>query len=218
MITVDTLDPIYMVLILMALTLLPFVAIMVTSFVKLSVVISLLRNALGLQQVPPNMVINGLAMILTVYIMMPVGQDMSAILLKAVEENNEFKVILQSAIVAKEPLRGFLLKHSQKNERMFFVNTTKTLWKNEDAENLKEDNLMVLIPSFTVCELTKAFKIGFLIYLPFIIIDLIVSNILMAMGMAMVSPTTISLPFKLLMFVLVDGWAKLIHGLVLTYR
>jgi type III secretion protein R len=109
------------------------------------------------------------------------------------------------------------MKHSGKKERVFFVQAAQKLWTPEHAADLKEDNLLVLVPAFTVGELTSAFQIGFLLYLPFVAIDLIISNILLAMGMMMVSPTTISLPFKLLLFVLVDGWGRLVHGLVLTY-
>jgi type III secretion protein R len=118
---------------------------------------------------------------------------------------------------AAEPFRGFLMKHSGKKERVFFVQAAQKLWPPERAADLQEDDLLVLVPAFTVGELTSAFQIGFLLYLPFVAIDLIISNILLAMGMMMVSPTTISLPFKLLLFVLVDGWGRLIHGLVLTY-
>ena len=118
---------------------------------------------------------------------------------------------------AREPLRMFLLKHSDRKERVFFAQSAKKLWQNDTAQRLKDSDLVVLIPAFTVHELASAFKIGFLIYLPFVIIDLIISNILLAMGMMMVSPMTISLPFKLLLFVLVNGWTKLIHALVLSY-
>jgi type III secretion protein R len=210
-------DPFYVVIALLLLSLAPFVALMVTSFVKLSIVLSLVRNALGIQQIPPNMVVNGLALVLSLYIMAPVGMEMFDIVTTAVNKTNQFETIIQEAGRAREPLRGFLKKHSEKKERLFFAQSAKKLWKNESAEKLKDDDLVVLIPAFTVHELSAAFKIGFLIYLPFVIIDLIISNILLAMGMMMVSPMTISLPFKLLLFVLTSGWTKLIHSLVLSY-
>jgi type III secretion protein R len=212
-----TFDPFYVVIGLLILSLAPFVALMVTSFVKLSIVLSLVRNALGIQQIPPNMVINGLALILSLYIMAPVGMDMYDIIFKAAQKNTDFETIFKSASQAREPLRKFLMKHSEKKERLFFAHSAKKLWQNEAARKLQDSDLVVLIPAFTVNELTTAFKIGFLIYLPFIIIDLIISNILLAMGMMMVSPMTISLPFKLLLFVLVNGWTKLIHAMVLSY-
>jgi type III secretion protein R len=218
MISTASLDPFYIVLALLTLSLVPFVALMVTSFVKISIVLSLVRNAIGIQQIPPNMVINGLALILTLYVMAPVGQEMFDILSKAFQKNENFTQIMKSAVEAKEPLRKFLIKHSESKERHFFVQSARAIWQNEASGKLKPDDLVVLIPAFTVNELTKAFKIGFLIYLPFVIIDLIVSNVLLAMGMIMVSPMMISLPFKLLLFVMIDGWTKLIHGLVLSFR
>lgn len=210
-------DPLYIVVALLAMSIAPFFALMVTSFVKLSVVLSLVRNALGIQQIPPNMVINGLALVLSVYIMAPVGIDMYTIISDAANTGGNFQTILKESGRAREPLRDFLVKHSEKKERIFFAQSAKKLWQNDAAQNLKDKDLVVLIPAFTVHELAGAFKIGFLIYLPFVIIDLIISNILLAMGMMMVSPMTISLPFKLLLFVLVDGWTKLIHALVLSY-
>lgn len=212
-----TFDPFYITIALLALSLAPFAALMVTSFVKLSIVLMLVRNALGIQQIPPNMVINGLALILSLYIMAPVGMEMYDIVSDAFGKTDDFKVLLKDASRAREPLRQFLLKHSEKKERLFFAHSAKKLWQNEHAQKLKDSDLVVLIPAFTVHELSKGFKIGFLIYLPFVIIDLIVSNLLLAMGMMMMSPMTISLPFKLLLFVLTDGWTKLIHAMVLSY-
>jgi type III secretion protein R len=210
-------DPFYIIIVLSMLALAPFMAVMVTSFIKIVVVLSLVRNALGIQQIPPNMVINGLAIILTLYIMAPVGQDVFDILQKRDLSTKDFQGMRQAADLAKDPLKNFLMKHSDKRERLFFIKTAKTIWPEKKARQIKDDDMIVLIPSFTVSELTMAFQIGFLLYLPFVAIDLIVSNILLAMGMMMVSPMTISLPFKLLLFVLLDGWARLIHGLVLTY-
>lgn len=210
-------DPFYLMLGMLAFSLAPFFALMVTSYVKLSVVLSLVRNALGIQQIPPNMVINGLAMILSIYIMAPVGMEIYDAGTKAFQNKDDFTAIVKEAGKVSEPLKAFLMKHSEKKERLFFTQSAKKLWKNASAEKLQETDLVVLIPAFTVHELSSAFKIGFLIFLPFIIIDLIVSNILLAMGMMMMSPTTVSMPFKLLVFVLTDGFTKLIHALVLTY-
>jgi type III secretion protein R len=210
-------DPFYIIIVLSLLALAPFMAVMVTSFIKLVVVLSLVRNALGIQAIPPNMVINGLAIILTLFIMAPVGQDVFVLLKGRDLAKKDFQTMTQAADEAKAPLKEFLMKHSQRRERQFFMRTAKAIWPEGKAEDLKADDMIVLIPAFTVSELTTAFQIGFLLYLPFVAIDLIVSNILLAMGMMMVSPMTISLPFKLLLFVLLDGWARLIHGLVLTY-
>lgn len=199
------------------LALAPFVAVMVTSFTKIVVVLSLLRNALGTQQIPPNVVLNGLALILTMYVMFPVGQAMMKELEGREGLTDSVENLLSAADATKEPLREFMLKHSKEREREFFLNTVRKMVDSEEAENLSSRDFIVIVPAFTISELTAAFQIGFLIFLPFVVIDLVISNILMAMGMMMLSPTTISLPFKLLLFVLVEGWAKLAHGLVLSY-
>jgi type III secretion protein R len=211
-------DPMVLVGVLIGLSLAPFVAIMLTSYVKLIVVLRLLRNALGVQQIPPNMVLNGLAIILSIYIMAPVAQKTYERLEKV---EHPPRNIREAGAIAKDamgPLKGFLLRHASVRERRFFYRSASQLWSKEAAAGLTDDSLLVILPAFTVSELTAAFKIGFLIYLPFIAIDLIISNILMAMGMMMVSPTTISIPFKLLLFVLIDGWTRLVHGLLLTYQ
>ncbi|HUL64393.1 MAG TPA: type III secretion system export apparatus subunit SctR [Burkholderiaceae bacterium] len=211
-----TFSPSSALLTIVILALAPFVAVMVTSFTKLVVVLSLLRNALGLQQVPPNVVLNGLALVLSIYVMYPVGTDMAA-KLQSVDNFNNTKNMLAAADTAKEPLRDFLYKHSRPVERAFFLKTAQKALKPEQAAKIGERDFLVIIPAFTVSELSVAFEIGFLIFLPFLVIDLVISNILMAMGMMMLSPTTVSMPFKLLLFVLIDGWVKLTHGLILTY-
>lgn len=201
------------------LALAPFLAIMVSSYIKIVVVLYILRNGLGLPQVPPNMAVNGLAIILSIYIMAPVGFAMSdAFSSHHVNLNNLQSPQLYEAVAdGAKPLVAFMKKHSDETERKFFAETTRKLWPEEKAKSVTQDHILVLLPSFTISELKSAFQIGFLLYLPFIVIDLIVSNILLAMGMIMVSPMMISLPFKILLFVMVDGWTRLIHGLVLSY-
>ena len=164
------------------------------------------------------MVLNGLATILSIFIMAPVAQKTYERLEKVKQPPRSVREAGAIAKDATEPLRGFLLRHSSVRERRYFHRSASQLWSKEEAAGLTDDSLLVLLPAFTVSELTSAFKIGFLIYLPFIAIDLIISNILMAMGMMMMSPTTISIPFKLLLFVLIDGWTRLVHGLLLTYQ
>ena len=343
-------SPALVLVTVVALALAPFVAVMVTSFTKIVVVLSLLRNALGLQQVPPNVVINGLAIVLSIYVMYPVILDTTAavnglppvtasaaaqaapaqvppdgtqapdtapaqtapparpapspttasddpppaspaaadarraeaqaqaatadpsqrgplfanvqgspdalapppadadpaaadaapapgsteartrVLVPAqppATRISELSIagggtltmdrLLAMVEAGKEPLRKFLIQHSSNAERAFFLRSAQRLLPPASRDEITVDDFIVVIPAFTVSELTAAFQIGFLIYLPFLIIDLVVSNILLALGMMMMSPTTVSLPFKLLLFVLIDGWAKLVHGLVLTY-
>ena len=212
-----TFTPSSALLTVVLLSLAPFVAVMVTSFTKIVVVFSLLRNALGVQQVPPNLVLNALAMILTIYVMYPVGNQTIAALSEVDTTVSSTNDLLQMANVAKEPIREFLVKHSNSLEQAFFYDTVQKMVEEVPENSTKPTDFVVLLPAFTISELSEAFQIGFLIYLPFIIIDLVVSNILMALGMMMLSPTLVSLPFKLLLFVMVDGWAKLSHGLVLSY-
>ncbi|TKS55394.1 EscR/YscR/HrcR family type III secretion system export apparatus protein [Luteimonas yindakuii] len=134
-----------------------------------------------------------------------------------VPAGSDLSRILGMVEAGKEPLRTFLIRHSNDAERAFFLRSAQRLLPPERRGDVSVDHFLVVIPAFTVSELTAAFQIGFLIFLPFLVIDLVVANILLALGMMMMSPTTVSLPFKLLLFVLVDGWAKLVHGLVLTY-
>ena len=297
-------SPALVLITVVSLALAPFVAVMVTSFTKIVVVLSLLRNALGLQQVPPNVVINGLAIVLSIYVMYPVilethdaiNARMSGTTVAAATQGQppgaaattpgaapatttpapavapgtaaapaaatatvpaaptaapaattntataaaatppagarrpaapsallggtgkmDTTRLLQMMDAGKEPLRGFLIKHSSDAERAFFLRSAQRLLPPNARGDISVNDFLVVIPAFTVSELTAAFQIGFLIFLPFLIIDLVVSNILLSLGMMMLSPTTVSLPFKLLLFVLIGGWAKLVHGLVLTY-
>ena len=195
----------------------PFAIVMVTSFAKIIVVLSLLRNALGVQQIPPNLVLNGLAMVLTIYVMYPVGLRMIEVSGGVDEALSSTERLLDTANRAKEPLRDFLLKHAEEPEREFFLDTIREIADPDQRGSFTAEDFVVVVPAFTISELTAAFQLGFLIFLPFIVIDLVIANILMAMGMSMLSPTIVSLPFKLLLFVLVDGWIKLPHGLVLSY-
>ncbi|EOI7365082.1 SctR family type III secretion system export apparatus subunit YscR [Yersinia enterocolitica] len=210
-------DEINLIIILSLLTLLPLVSVMATSFVKFAVVFSLLRNAIGVQQIPPNMAMYGLAIILSLYVMAPVGFATQDYLQANEVSLTNIESVEKFFDEGLAPYRMFLKQHIQAQEYSFFVDSTKQLWPKQYADRLESDSLFILLPAFTVSELTRAFEIGFLIYLPFIVIDLVISNILLAMGMMMVSPMTISLPFKLLLFVLLDGWTRLTHGLVISY-
>jgi type III secretion protein R len=208
------------------LTLLPFVIIMVTSFVKISVVLSIVRSALGTQQIPPTQVITGLAIILTVYIMAPVGIEIYKKTEAIIQEQRPGSSLMSAETVdliieamdeAKEPLRAFLAKNSHIKDRALFYTMAKRLRKPEDRSGVGPEDLMILTPAFVISELKESFQIGFIIFVPFLVIDLVVSNILMALGMQMLSPTTISLPFKLLLFVMIDGWYLLTKGLITGY-
>ena len=230
-------DPFALIVLFVGMSLLPVVAMIATSYLNIVIVMSLIRNALGIQSIPPNMVINALAMILTFYIMAPVfseswdiaSAEMAARKPAAAASSGQAVAMPQGtagpyapdpAVLAKaaEPFRTWLSNHTPEKQRAFFVRTAEQLWaKDGEPAEIDHDSFYILVPSFCVAELTKAFQIGFLVYLPFIAIDIIVSNILLAMGMMMVSPVTISLPFKLLLFVMVDGWTLLVQGLIRGY-
>ena len=210
-------DPLSLALVLAAVSLVPTLLVCTTCFMKITVVMSLVRNALGVQQIPPNIALYGLSLILTAYIMAPIANRMYDAVVKQAEAKTEVEAIVNAARGAAEPLRGFLLKHSKAEQREFFMGHARQLWGPEMSADLAQSDFLIVMPAFLLTEITAAFQIGFLLFLPFIVIDLVISNILLAMGMMMVSPTTISLPLKLFLFVAVDGWSRLIHGVVMTY-
>jgi type III secretion protein R len=210
-------DPVSLFLVLMALAALPFAAMVVTSYTKIAIVLGLLRNAIGVQQVPPNMVLNGVAIIISCYIMAPVFIEASKGL-SVGNGSSSAQTLMQAADAAREPFRKFLDKHAEEREKQFFLKSAGLVWPADEAAKLKKSDLMVLAPSFLLSELTAAFRIGFLLYLGFIVVDMVIANVLLAMGLSQVTPTNVAIPFKLLLFVTLDGWSRLVHGLVLTYR
>jgi flagellar biosynthesis protein FliP len=291
-------NPIVMVIVLSAVTLAPFVLVMLTSFVKISVVLSIVRNALGTQSVPPNQVITGLAFVLSFFIMAPVAKQMYSAAGSVSDTHEMFseasvKSLFDAVKRGKEPLRQFLARHAHNEDRVLFIELAQRLDEasqtqaktatpnppaalapsavpvsgtavaavtnvplamiantagataspapasnNSSPSNppartnssppaatqpsptappLDKDSFQVIIPAFVTSQLKEAFEAGFLIFIPFVIIDMVIANILLAMGMSMLSPSVISLPFKLLLFVLVDGWFLIIRGLILSY-
>ena len=212
-------DPIGLMIFLGILSLLPIFFILTTSFIKIAMVMLLARDSLGVQQIPPNIVIYGLSLILSFYIMGPVYNKSYL----AVQDDINNGTAITSAVLLKdyaassEGIKQFLIKKSTNNDRIFFYKSLKKFWTPEMMTHVKQDDLIILVPSFMISELSQAFKIGFLIYLPSIMIDLIISNMLMAMGMMMMSPVTISLPIKLLLFISLDGWPRLIQVIMNSY-
>ncbi|NGX30875.1 MAG: Flagellar biosynthetic protein FliP [Chlamydiae bacterium] len=212
--------------ILAAIGLLPYAVILLTSFMKIVVVMSLLRNALGVQQAPPNQVITGIALLLTIYVMFPTGVKMydagkdffDKSKNMAIFSNDTPTYMLGLINVSKEPLRDFLLRNTAQQQMRNFYQTAYRILPQDYRQGLSAKDFFILIPAYIVTQLKNAFEIGVLIYLPFFVIDLVTSNILLAMGMMMLSPLTISLPLKLLLLVMVDGWSLLIQGLVMTYK
>jgi type III secretion protein R len=220
MMSLPTVDPLSLLLLLAAMSVLPFAAMVVSSYAKIVVVLGLLRNAIGVQQVPPNTVLNGIALILSCYIMAPVLMDASKGLAAGTPGLGETNAqqLLRTAEAASVPFRAFLMKHAPERERRFFMRSAQLVWPAARARELKDDDMIVLAPAFLLSELTAAFRIGFLLYLAFIVVDLVIANVLLAMGLSQVTPTNVAIPFKLLLFVALDGWSRLVHGLILTYR
>jgi type III secretion protein R len=197
--------------------LLPFALLLMTAFMKISVVFFILRNALGLQQTPSNIILSAIAAVLALFISAPVVSDVYTEL-----RNPKFvyKTIADweaAATAAAAPVKGFLEKNTADVDRKFFALAAEQVWGKERAVKLDDKSLVILVPAFVMHELTSAFKIGFMLYLPFLAIDLIVANVLMALGMMVMSPTVIAVPFKLFLFVAIDGWNLLVRGLVTSY-
>jgi type III secretion protein R len=199
--------------------LIPLIVVTTTSFLKISLVLLVLRNAIGVQQVPPTLAIYGISLAMTVFIMAPTIQDISKRAMNLDPKTSDSKAapMLAQAKEAIEPLRDFMLKFSHPDQREIFLQSAKKLWTKDVAQEATTRDMLILIPAFVVSELQTGYEIGFLIYIPFVVIDLLVSNLLMALGMQQVSPQTITIPLKLLLFVLVGGWGKLLNALALSY-
>ncbi len=209
-----------------ALALLPFAIMLLTSYIKIVVVLSLLRNALGVQQSPPNAVLSGVALLMTIYVMFPTvlamyksSEDYIKTQPKGLLFSPESAQYLVKVIdISKDPMREFLQRNTSGKHMSGFYQLAYRSFPEEFRKSLKPNDFIILVPAFITSQLKAAFEIGVLIYLPFFVIDLVTSNILLAMGMMMLSPLTIALPLKLLLIVMVDGWTLIIQGLVLSFR
>ena len=212
--------PIVLVVALALVSLVPFLFMSVTAFVKISTVLQIVRSALGVQSVPSSTVVMALSAALTLIAMAPVGDrivDRATPVLEAKGEDTGARV--KAAIDAvREPMRDFLAANASDKERARFYEVARSARTGADREKVGERDLTVLVPAFVVTELTEAFALGFLIFLPFLVLDMVVANVLLALGMPMMSPTQVSLPFKLLLFVAIDGWGLLSRSLVAGYH
>lgn len=213
--------------VLTILSLLPFIVMILTSFMKIVIVLSLLRNALGVQQAPPNQIINGVGLMLSMFIMYPTIVQMYEVSQQAVADLDtpesiispgSSEYILTIAEATQEPLRRFLINNSSVRHRALFFRMAYKVLPEKYRPDLNPENFIIVVPSYITSQLKDAFEIGVLIYIPFFVIDLVTSNILLAMGMMMLSPVTISMPLKLFLLVMLDGWTLLVEGLVNTFR
>ena len=210
-------DPVVLAIFLGALSLMPMLLVVCTAFLKIVIVLMITRNAIGVQQVPPGMAINGIALAATLFIMAPVGYEMAEIVKVSPLDLTSVGALQQTGIEAIKPLRTFMLRNSDPDILTHLLENAMRMWPAQMVQEVQREDLILLAPAFVLSQLQAGFEIGFLIYIPFIVIDLIVSNLLLALGMQMVSPMTISLPLKLLLFVMVSGWSRLLDSLFLSY-
>ena len=212
--------PLALVIALALVSLLPFVFMSVTSFVKISTVLQIVRSAIGAQNVPSNTVVMALAAALTLIAMYPVGVKIAdrAAPLFAKETPDTVTMVREGTEAVREPMRDFLKANASEREIARFLEVARNARAPAERSQVQPTDLTVLVPAFVVTELTEAFAIGFLIYLPFLVIDMVVANVLLALGMQMLNPTQVSLPFKLLLFVAIDGWGLLAQSLVSGYQ
>ena len=211
-VVIKDLNPAIQLLMVMTLfSMLPFVFCCMTSFLRFTIVFSMLKTAMGTQSVPPAIVLIGLALIMTLYTMSPVFQSMYEAGRVPYQQNGDIVLTLQKG---SEPLKEFMLKQTRQEDLAFFVEKTRV----EMPERPEDLTLWEVAPAYIISELKTAFEIGFIIFIPFIVLDLVVANILLALGMFMLSPTIVSLPFKLLIFIAVDGWSLIVKGLVESFN
>ena len=205
-------NPVLQMLIVMTVfSLIPFVFCCMTSFLRFVIVFSMLKTAMGTQQVPPSIVIIGLAMILTFYTMGTTFSKMYELGSVPYQKNQN---MIEAINEGSKPLKEFMMKQTRESDLAFFIE----LSQKEAPKSPEEITIWQVAPAYIISELKTAFEIGFIIFVPFIVLDLVVANILLALGMFMLSPTIISLPFKLLIFIAVDGWALIVQGLVTSYN
>lgn len=199
-------------LLLTSLTFLPAILLMMTSFTRIVIVLSLLRQALGTMQAPPNQVVVGLSLFLTFFIMGPVFDKIYDVAWKPYSDNQISFV--EAVDRGSQPLKAFMLKQTRQEDLALFVKLSNS----PALQSPEQTPMKVLVPAYVISELKTAFQIGFIVFIPFLIIDMVVSSVLMSMGMMMLSPMLVSMPFKLMLFVLADGWNLLIASLVQTYQ
>jgi flagellar biosynthetic protein FliP len=208
----DRSETVDIVLLLTILSLLPSILIMLTCFPRIIIVLSLIRNGLGLQQMPPNQVLIGLSLFITFFVMSPVINDINVNAYQPYVANEITEEVAFER--AMEPVREFMLKQTFKSDLSYFISVSDA---DKDIETVEEVSNTALIPAFITSEIKRGFEIGFLMYIPFIVLDMIVASVLMSMGMMMLPPIVISLPFKVLLFVLVDGWTLTVQTLISSF-
>lgn len=205
------------ILAVMMLSFVPFLAVMATSFTKISIVLMLLRNALGVQMAPSTLVINSIALTLTLFVLVPVGDQILRELQETGANPNNWEGAQEVFNIFSAGFSEYVTKFTKEEELLFFIEAAQQIWPENLHQYAHSENIFLLLPAHVTSEITRAFEIAFLLFLPFVVIDMVVSNVLLAMGAMMVPPMLISLPLKILLFVAVDGWPRLLHALLLSY-
>ncbi len=209
---IQNLDPVLQLLIVMScFSLLPFIFTCMTSFMRYAIVFSFLKQAMGTQSIPPTIVLIGLSLIMTFYSMGGVFQNMWD---AAYEPYQKSGSLVEAVVEGSKPLKEFMMKNTREQDMAYFLEKSR----GKAPESPDDITIWEVAPAFILSELKTAFEIGFIIYIPFIVLDMVVANVLLALGMFMLSPTIISLPFKLLIFIAVDGWSLVVHGLAGSYN
>ncbi len=211
------LNPSSLVIVAVLVGLLPTVVAVVTPFLKVSIVLYILRNAFTTQQVPPTSVVNAIALIVSLFIMAPTISAMMEIVQETGFQGGGLIEILQSTQNISQPILDFMVDNTGLTEINFFLDIRELVWPADAQIRFNEDSIFIIIPSFVLSELKSAFLIGFLLYLPFIIIDVVVSSVLITIGMQTVNPNVITIPLKFLLFISIDGWTRLIAGIIGGY-
>lgn len=217
--SISAFNPLSLAIFLGALSLLPLALMITTCFLKISMVLMMTRNAMGVQQVPPNMALYGIALAATLFVMAPVFNNIQQRFKEHPVETSSAEKLESSLMYGIQPLTTFMHHNTDPDMQTHLLENSQRMWPKSMSQQAVQnpDNLLLLIPAFVLSELQNGFKMAFLIFIPFVVVDLIVSNVLLALGMQMVSPMTISLPLKILLFVMVSGWTRLLDGLFYSY-
>jgi len=216
---ISSFNPLALAILLGAISLIPLLLMITTCFLKISMVLMLTRNAIGVQQVPANMALYGIALAATLFVMAPVLDNMQTRFREKPVDTTSTDKLEDSINYGIQPLTAFMERNTDPDVQTHLLGNAEKMWPKPLAASVMShhDNLLLLIPAFVLSELQSGFKIAFLIFIPFLVVDLVVSNVLLALGMQMVSPMTISLPLKILLFVMVSGWTRLLDGLFYSY-
>ncbi len=210
---IQNLDPVLQLLLVMScFAFVPFIFTCMTSFMRYAIVFSFLKQAMGTQSIPPTIVLLGLSIIMTFYSMGGVFQSMWEAGYQPYQKSGS---LVEAVVEGSKPLKEFMMKNTRETDMMYFIEKSRG---GKAPETPDEITIWEVAPAFILSELKTAFEIGFIIYIPFIVLDMVVANVLLALGMFMLSPTIISLPFKLLIFIAVDGWSLVVHGLAASYN